>query len=85
MTGHEVEDGQSGYRVISADLLRRLKLSARGYLIETEILLKAAPFVSRFRHVPVRAIYGGPSHYRPFVDTWVISWGAVYYKVFETD
>ncbi len=85
MTGREVEDGQSGYRVIAADLLRRLRLNARGYLIETEILLKAAPFVERFRHVPVRAIYGGPSHYRPFVDTWIISWGAVYYKVFETD
>jgi glycosyltransferase involved in cell wall biosynthesis len=85
MTGHEVEDGQSGYRVIAADLLRRLKLNARGYLIETEILLKAAPHVARFRHVPVRAIYGGPSHYRPFRDTWIISWGAVYYKVFETD
>lgn len=85
MTGHDVEDGQSGYRVIAADLLRRLKLSARGYLIETEILLKAAPHVARFRHVPVRAIYGAPSHYRPFRDTWIISWGAVYYKVFETD
>jgi glycosyltransferase involved in cell wall biosynthesis len=85
MTGHDVEDGQSGYRVIAADLLRRLKLSARGYLIETEILLKAAPHVARFRHVPVRAIYGGPSHYRPFRDTWIISWGAVYYKVFECD
>jgi glycosyltransferase involved in cell wall biosynthesis len=85
MTGHEVEDGQSGYRVVAADLLRRLRLSARGYLIETEILLKAAPHVDRFRHVPVRAIYGGPSHYRPFRDTWIISWGAVYYKVFETD
>jgi len=85
MTGHEVEDGQSGYRVIAADILRRLRLNARGYLIETEILLKAAPLVARFRHVPVRAIYGGPSHYRPFRDTWIISWGAVYYKVFETD
>ena len=85
MTGHVVEDGQSGYRVIAADILRRLKLNARGYLIETEILLKAAPHVARFRHVPVRAIYGGPSHYRPFRDTWIISWGAVYYKVFETD
>jgi glycosyltransferase involved in cell wall biosynthesis len=85
MTGHEVEDGQSGYRVIAADILRRLKLNARGYLIETEILLKAAPHVVGFRHVPVRAIYGGPSHYRPFRDTWIISWGAVYYKVFETD
>jgi glycosyltransferase involved in cell wall biosynthesis len=85
MTGHDVEDGQSGYRVIAADLLQSLKLTARGYLIETEILLKASPRVAGFRHVPIRAIYGGPSHYRPFRDTWIISWGAVYYKVFETD
>ena len=85
MAGLEVEDAQSGYRVVAADVLRRLTLEARGYLIETEILLKAARHVKRFRHVPVRAIYGGPSHYRPFRDTWLISWGAVYYKVFETD
>ncbi len=85
MTGLEVEDAQSGYRVVSADLLRRLELNARGYIIETEMLLKASPHLKRFRHVPVRAIYGGPSHYRPFRDTWIISWGAVYYKVFELD
>jgi len=85
MTGHEIEDAQSGYRVIAADLLRRLDLSARGYSIETEMLLKSAPHVSRFAHVPVRAIYGGPSHYRPFRDTWITSWAAVYWKVFETD
>jgi glycosyltransferase involved in cell wall biosynthesis len=85
MTGLDVEDAQSGFRVVSANVLRRLNLNARGYIIETEILLKAARHVSRFRHVPVRAIYGGPSHYRPFRDTWIISWGAVYYKVFETD
>jgi glycosyltransferase involved in cell wall biosynthesis len=85
MTGLEVEDAQSGYRVVAADLLRRLELNARGYSIETEIILKAARHLRRFCHVPVRAIYGGPSHYRPFRDTWVISWGAVYYKVFEVD
>ncbi len=85
MTGHDVEDAQSGYRVVSADLLRKLALNARGYIIETEILLKASPHVKRFCHVPVRAIYGTPSHYKPFRDTWVISWGAVYYKVFEMD
>jgi glycosyltransferase involved in cell wall biosynthesis len=85
MTGLEVEDAQSGYRVVATDLLRRLELNARGYSIETEILLKAARHLRRFCHVPVRAIYGGPSHYRPFRDTWVISWGAVYYKVFEVD
>ena len=86
MTGHEVEDGQSGYRVVAAALLRRLSLSSRGYLIETEMLLKAARHVRRFASVPVRAIYDSErSHYRPFRDTWIISWGAVYYKVFETD
>ncbi|HEY1250018.1 MAG TPA: glycosyltransferase family 2 protein [Thermoanaerobaculia bacterium] len=88
MTGLEIEDAQSGYRVVAADLLRRLALNARGYIIETEMLLKAAPHLRRFRHVPVRAIYeSGPSgsHYRPFRDTWLISWGAVYYKVFEID
>ena len=85
MTGFEVEDGQSGYRVIAADLLRRIRLSARGYSIETEILLKSAPRLARLRHVPVRAVYGCPSHYRWFHDTWLISWGAVYYKVFEVE
>jgi len=85
MTGLEVEDAQSGYRVVRADVLRRLALSARGYIIETEILLKSARHVKRYFPVPVRAIYGGPSHYRPFRDTWLISWGAVYYKVFELD
>ena len=85
MTGHEIEDAQSGYRVVAADLLRRIGLSARGYSIETEMLLKAAPLVRRFAHVPVRAIYGGPSHYRPFRDTWITSWAAVYWKVFEVD
>ena len=86
MTGLEVEDGQSGYRVIAAPVLRRLSLSSKGYAIETEILLKAAPHVLRLRNVPVRAIYSSArSHYKPFRDTWIISWGAVYYKVFEVD
>ena len=85
MTGLDIDDAQSGYRVVATEVLRRLRLNARGYSIETEMLLKAAPFLRRFAHVPVRAIYGGPSHYRPFRDTWVISWGAVYYKVFEMD
>jgi glycosyltransferase involved in cell wall biosynthesis len=83
MTGLPVEDGQSGFRLIDAGLLRGLELKSRGYLIETEILLKCAPRLRRFCAVPVRAIYGGTSHYRPFRDTWKISWGAVYFKVFE--
>jgi glycosyltransferase involved in cell wall biosynthesis len=85
MTGHRVEDGQSGFRAVAGALLRKLHLRADGYLVETEMLLKAAPLVSRFATVPIRAIYGGPSHYRPFRDTWKISWGAVFIQVFELD
>ena len=36
MAGLEVEDAQSGYRVVSAGVLRRLSLSARGYIIEQD-------------------------------------------------
>jgi glycosyltransferase involved in cell wall biosynthesis len=85
MTGHRVEDGQSGYRLLSRRTLDGIELKSRGYLIETEMLIKAAGRVREFVHVPVRVIYGGPSHYRPLRDTWIISWGAIYYKVFESD
>ena len=83
MTGLPVEDGQSGFRLVEANLLRQIRLRASGYLIETEMLLKAAPLISSLATVPIRAIYGVPSHYRPFRDTWKISWGAVFIKVFE--
>ncbi|MGZ5429661.1 MAG: hypothetical protein ACXWFS_11690 [Thermoanaerobaculia bacterium] len=85
MTGLPVEDGQSGYRVIAADLLRPLRLRAERYSIENEILIKAAPRVRRFASVSVKTIYGPRSHYRPFRDTWVTSWLSVYYKTLDSD
>ena len=85
MTGLPVEDGQSGYRVISTDLLRTLRLRAERYSIENEILIKAAPRVRRFASVPVKTIYGARSHYRPFRDTWITSWLSVYYKTLDSD
>jgi glycosyltransferase involved in cell wall biosynthesis len=84
MTGLPVEDGASGFRLVAAGLLRPLRLRANAYLIDNEILLKCASSVRRFETVPIRPIYGGTSHYRPFCDTWKTSWGSVYIKVFET-
>jgi glycosyltransferase involved in cell wall biosynthesis len=85
MTGLPVEDGQSGYRVIAARLLRGVHLRAERYSIENEILIKAAPRVARFASVPVRTIYGARSHYRPFRDTWVTSWLSVWYKTLDSE
>ncbi len=86
MTGLPVEDGQSGYRVLSAELLRRLRLTANRYAIENEMLIKAARKLRRFEVVPVRTIYStGHRHYRPFRDTWVTSWLSVHYKTTGSD
>ncbi len=86
MTGLAVEDGQSGFRVVEADLLRRLRLVSRRFAIENEVLVKAAPRVRRLAIVPVRTIYGvGRSHYRPFRDTWMTAWLTVWFKTLGSD
>lgn len=86
MTGLPIQDGQSGYRLIATELLRPLKLVARRYAIENEILVKACRRVRVFATVPVRSIYPpGPKHYRPFHDTWVTSWLTVHYKTTGSD
>ena len=86
MTGLPVEDGQSGYRVLSADLLRQFRLTANRYAIENEMLIRASRRLRKFEVVPIRSIYnGGPRHYRPFRDTWVTSWLSAHYKTTGSD
>lgn len=86
MTGLPVEDGQSGYRVLSTALLRRLRLTSNRYAIENEMLIKASRRLSRFEVVPIRTIYAtGHRHYRPFRDTWVTSWLSVHFKTTGSD
>jgi glycosyltransferase involved in cell wall biosynthesis len=85
MTGWDVEDSQSGYRLVAAPLLRRLlPFGARGYAVESEMLIKAANRRARLVQVPIRTIYeGNPSHYRPFLDTVRISLWSIYFKTFD--
>ena len=84
MTGLELLDSQSGYRMLSADLLRRMRLGSDGYAIESEMLIKAGRLGARVAHVRVRTIYnGGGSHFRPVTDTFRISCASVYFKVFD--
>jgi glycosyltransferase involved in cell wall biosynthesis len=84
MTGWRIEDSQSGYRLVGADLLRRLPLSARGYGVESEMLIKASHRRGRLGEVPIRTIYeGGPSHFRPVLDTVRIALSCAYWKAFD--
>jgi glycosyltransferase involved in cell wall biosynthesis len=84
MSGLDLEDTQSGFRLLEGGLAASLRLRHRGYAIETEMLLKAARRGARIVNVPIRAIYeDGPSHFRPVLDTFRISCAAVYTKVFD--
>ncbi len=82
MSELELEDSQSGYRLISSDLARRLRLRSDGYAIESEMLIKAGKAGARLGHVPVRTIYNDEeSHFRPLIDTLRIALAAIQFKV----
>jgi len=84
MTGLELEDSQSGYRLLAAPLARRLDLVSDGFAVESEMLLKAARLGARVGHVRARTIYNGAgSHFQPLRDTVRISVASIYFKVFD--
>jgi glycosyltransferase involved in cell wall biosynthesis len=65
-----VQDTQSGFRLYPAALLQSLSLKHGGFLLESEILLKAGQAGYDMREIPIRPIYrcGQRSHYRPYRD-----------------
>ena len=74
-TGFSITDSQSGFRWYSAKLLRQVTLTAEGYELEMEILMKAwrAGFSIDSISVPARVADGrSTSHYRAVRDTWRI-------------
>jgi hypothetical protein len=84
MIGVRVADSQSGFRLIRADLLRRLTLDAERYEIETEITVKLARMGARPDTVPIHPAYeGAPSKLRPVRDTVRTCMRALRYRFLE--
>ncbi len=82
MSELQLEDSQSGYRLISSALARRMRLRSDGYAIETEMLIKAGKSGARVGHVAVRTIYNDEeSHFRPLIDTLRIALAAIQFKI----
>lgn len=82
--GVALGDTQCGYRLFRADILRRVKLRATGYDIETEMLVKVGRLGGRIEHVRVSAVYNGAkSKLRPVRDTTRTCFRAVYYRYIE--
>jgi hypothetical protein len=82
--GVPIGDTQCGFRVFRTDALRQLTLSATGYEIETEMLVKVRRRGGRIASVPVTAVYTGQrSKLRPIRDTTRTCFLAVYYRFLE--
>lgn len=82
--GVAVRDTQCGFRLFKADLLRSLPLTARGYDIETEMLVKLKRRGGVIASVPITAVYTGQrSKLRPVRDTTKTCFLAVYYRFLE--
>jgi glycosyltransferase involved in cell wall biosynthesis len=69
--GTAVADSQSGFRLIRANLLRQVQLTATGYEIETEMLIKLVRAGATLDRVTLQRLdyAGARSKIRPFRDT----------------
>ena len=82
--GVRLRDTQCGFRIFRVDSLRRLRLRATGYEIETEMLVKVRRRGGRLASVPITAVYGNEqSKLRPVRDTTRTCFLAVYYRFLE--
>lgn len=75
--GTRVTDSQSGFRLYSATLLRRIHLHTDGFDMESEVIVLAGK--RRFRIVTIPIDLGfvngiTTSHYKPLRDTLRIAW-----------
>lgn len=84
--GASVADSQSGFRVVRLDALRRIHLTARGYEIETEMLIKLMRAGARLERITVRRLQyaGARSKIRPVRDTFRTCMLALRYRFLES-
>ncbi|MDQ7779423.1 MAG: glycosyltransferase family 2 protein [Planctomycetota bacterium] len=67
-----INDTQSGYRLVSSEVIRAVKTTLPNYEMESELLVKAARAGFAIVEVPVRTIYraDAQSKIHPLRDTW---------------
>ncbi len=68
--GQPVPDNQSGYRLLSRDVMARVRPSSTRFEAEVELLLRTQMAGFRLAWVPIKTIYNDKkSHFRPIHDS----------------
>jgi glycosyltransferase involved in cell wall biosynthesis len=76
-SGTNVTDSQSGYRLYSAKLLRKVRLRTDGYDLESEVIVHAGCLGFKVLTIPIDLGFvdgEATSHYKPLGDTFRIAW-----------
>ncbi|MUP45661.1 DUF2062 domain-containing protein [Gramella sp. BOM4] len=71
VTGIELRDTQSGYRLYPVKLINSLNLITSKFELEIEVLVKAAWNHAEVRNIPIKVLYKEDervTHFRPFWD-----------------
>ena len=68
--GQPVSDAQTGFRAFTRAVAERVQPAGDRYEYEANFLLDALRAGFRVVSVDVPTIYGAPSHFRPWGDTW---------------
>lgn len=79
-SGVKITDSQSGYRYYSADLLRKVKLRAEGFDMESEVIVRAGRRKFGVVTIPIELGFVdgiATSHYKPLKDTLRIAWTVI--------
>ena len=68
--GQPVTDAQTGFRAFTREVAAQIRPSGDRYEFETAFLLDAVRAGFRLSSVTIPTIYGPPSHFRTWRDTW---------------
>ncbi|MGC9365757.1 MAG: glycosyltransferase family 2 protein [bacterium] len=70
LAGQRINDSQSGFRYISTEVIKNVKLKTTKFQTETELIIRAARYGYLISQVEVSTVYGREkSHINPVVDT----------------
>jgi glycosyltransferase involved in cell wall biosynthesis len=73
VTRLRLTDSQSGFRALRGEVVAAVEARGDRYEFETDFIVRASHRGYRISEVAVPTIYGPPSHFREFADTWRVA------------
>jgi len=74
LCGKKIDDFQCGYRLIKAEVIKKIELKTMRYETEAELLVKAGKLGFKFGMIPIKTIYNGQiSNIKPIREIYLFT------------